>query len=99
MTHGVTVSCDVLHDCTSFSQSASFHLPCLSSPSPRSRIHGLGLYARRPIEAGDMVVEYTGTVIRSCLTDKREKYYDRKVCACTRNTECSARRTLSRVCT
>lgn len=27
-----------------------------------------------------MVIEYAGTVIRSVLTDKREKYYDSKVC-------------------
>lgn len=26
-----------------------------------------------------MVIEYAGTVIRSVLTDKREKYYDGKV--------------------
>lgn len=26
-----------------------------------------------------MVIEYSGTVIRSVLTDKREKYYDGKV--------------------
>ena len=26
-----------------------------------------------------MVIEYAGTVIRSVLTDKREKYYDSKV--------------------
>ena len=45
----------------------------------RSHIHGLGLYAKKTIDAGDMVVEYAGTLIRSVLTDKREKYYDEKV--------------------
>lgn len=27
-----------------------------------------------------MVIEYSGNVIRSVLTDKREKFYDGKVC-------------------
>ena len=45
----------------------------------QSHIHGLGLYCLQEIEAGDMVIEYAGTVIRSILTDKREKYYDSKV--------------------
>ena len=48
----------------------------------QSHIHGLGLYCLQEIEAGDMVIEYAGTVIRSILTDKREKYYDSKVCVC-----------------
>ena len=29
-----------------------------------------------------MVIEYAGTVIRSVLTDKREKLYESKVCVC-----------------
>lgn len=45
----------------------------------RSAIHGRGLFCKRNIEAGEMVIEYAGTVIRSVLTDKREKYYDGKV--------------------
>ncbi|XP_041470400.1 uncharacterized protein LOC121419962 [Lytechinus variegatus] len=48
----------------------------------RSSIHGRGLYCRRPIEAGEMVIEYSGTVIRSILTDKREKYYESKGIGC-----------------
>lgn len=47
--------------------------------SLRSEIHGRGLFCKRNIEAGEMVIEYAGTVIRSVLTDKREKYYDGKV--------------------
>lgn len=46
----------------------------------RSPIHGRGLFCKRNIEAGEMVIEYAGNVIRSVLTDKREKHYDRKVC-------------------
>lgn len=46
----------------------------------RSEIHGRGLFCKRNIDAGEMVIEYAGTVIRSVLTDKREKYYDSKVC-------------------
>ena len=45
----------------------------------QSFIHGLGLFCRRDIDAGEMVIEYAGTVIRSVLTDKREKMYDAKV--------------------
>ena len=52
---------------------------CVYCMCYRSHIHGLGLYAKKTIDAGDMVVEYAGTLIRSVLTDKREKYYDEKV--------------------
>lgn len=48
----------------------------------RSAIHGRGLFCKRNIEAGEMVIEYAGTVIRSVLTDKREKYYDGKGIGC-----------------
>ncbi|XP_019723294.1 histone-lysine N-methyltransferase 2A [Hippocampus comes] len=48
----------------------------------RSLIHGRGLFCKRNIEAGEMVIEYSGTVIRSVLTDKREKYYDSKGIGC-----------------
>ncbi|XP_075962133.1 histone-lysine N-methyltransferase 2B-like [Anarhichas minor] len=48
----------------------------------RSEIHGRGLFWKRNIEAGEMVIEYAGTVIRSVLTDKREKYYDGKGIGC-----------------
>ncbi|XP_070548624.1 histone-lysine N-methyltransferase 2B-like [Ptychodera flava] len=48
----------------------------------RSKIHGRGLFCKRPIDAGEMVIEYSGTVIRSVLTDKREKYYDSKGIGC-----------------
>ena len=45
----------------------------------RSLIHGLGLFCIQEMEPGEMVIEYAGTVIRSVLTDKREKFYDSKV--------------------
>ncbi|XP_030834287.1 uncharacterized protein LOC579728 [Strongylocentrotus purpuratus] len=48
----------------------------------RSGIHGRGLFCRRLIEAGEMVIEYSGIVIRSILTDKREKYYESKGIGC-----------------
>lgn len=50
-------------------------------PWPRSPIHGRGLFCKRNIDAGEMVIEYAGNVIRSIQTDKREKYYDSKVSA------------------
>ena len=46
----------------------------------RSPIHGRGLFCLRNIDAGEMVIEYSGQLIRSVLTDKREKYYESKVC-------------------
>lgn len=61
----------------------SVPLPPLSFPLPilpcRSAIHGRGLFCKRNIDAGEMVIEYSGIVIRSVLTDKREKFYDGKV--------------------
>nr|WAB05089.1 histone-lysine N-methyltransferase trithorax [Colaphellus bowringi] len=48
----------------------------------RSLIHGRGLFCLRDIEAGEMVIEYAGEVIRSILTDKREKYYNSKGIGC-----------------
>ena len=55
------------------------NVPSICHLFSRSEIHGLGLYAKKSISPGDMVIEYSGTVIRSILTDKREKYYDKKV--------------------
>ena len=42
----------------------------------RSKIQGLGLYAARDLEKGQMIIEYIGEVIRSNLTDIREKRYE-----------------------
>ena len=44
----------------------------------RSGIHGRGLFARRGIDDGEMVIEYAGEVIRSALTDRREQTYERR---------------------
>ncbi|XP_017117386.1 histone-lysine N-methyltransferase trithorax isoform X2 [Drosophila elegans] len=48
----------------------------------RSHIHGRGLYCTKDIEAGEMVIEYAGELIRSTLTDKRERYYDSRGIGC-----------------
>ncbi|KAH8375891.1 hypothetical protein KR200_006400 [Drosophila serrata] len=48
----------------------------------RSHIHGRGLYCTKDIEAGEMVIEYAGELIRSTLTDKRERYYDGRGIGC-----------------
>ncbi|PVD27579.1 hypothetical protein C0Q70_12741 [Pomacea canaliculata] len=48
----------------------------------RSKIHGRGLFCKRNIDAGEMVIEYAGEIIRSLLTDKREKYYESKGIGC-----------------
>ena len=42
----------------------------------RSGIQGLGLYAARDLERHQMIIEYIGEVIRSELTDIREKRYE-----------------------
>lgn len=42
----------------------------------RSGIQGLGLYAARDLEKHQMIIEYIGEVIRSDLTDIREKRYE-----------------------
>ena len=42
----------------------------------RSKIQGLGLYAARDLEKHQMIIEYIGEVIRSDLTDIREKKYE-----------------------
>ena len=47
-----------------------------------SVIHGRGLFCKREIQAGEMVIEYAGELIRSMLTDKREKYYDGRGIGC-----------------
>ena len=46
----------------------------------RSPIQGRGLFCKKTIEEGDMIIEYSGETIRSVLTDKREDYYEKKVC-------------------
>ncbi|XP_059612244.1 histone-lysine N-methyltransferase trithorax-like [Phlebotomus argentipes] len=48
----------------------------------RSHIHGRGLFCTRDIEAGEMVIEYAGELIRATLTDKRENYYESKGIGC-----------------
>ncbi|BET00611.1 RNA polymerase II [Nesidiocoris tenuis] len=48
----------------------------------RSDIHGRGLFCLRDIESGEMVIEYAGEVIRSTLTDMRERFYTDKGIGC-----------------
>jgi len=48
----------------------------------RSNIHGRGLFCKRDIDINEMIVEYSGEVIRGVLTDKREKYYESKGIGC-----------------
>lgn len=45
----------------------------------RSKIQGLGLYAAKDVEKDTMLIEYIGEVIRSELSEFREKQYEAKV--------------------
>ena len=47
-----------------------------------SGIHGVGLFCKREIQGGEMVIEYAGEEIHAMLTDNREKYYDSKGIGC-----------------
>ncbi|KAL2485415.1 Histone-lysine N-methyltransferase ATX2 [Abeliophyllum distichum] len=38
----------------------------------KSGIHGFGVFAKEPHRAGDMVIEYTGEIIRPPVADRRE---------------------------
>ncbi|XP_051137719.1 histone-lysine N-methyltransferase ATXR7 isoform X2 [Andrographis paniculata] len=43
----------------------------------RSKIHDWGLIALEPIEAEDFVIEYVGELIRPCISDIRERQYEK----------------------
>lgn len=47
-----------------------------------SKIHGLGIYCKKAIAKGEMVIEFAGEVIRKSLTDKREKMYQARGIGC-----------------
>ncbi|CAL1404614.1 unnamed protein product, partial [Linum trigynum] len=38
----------------------------------KSAIHGFGIFAKHPHRAGDMVIEYTGELVRPPIADRRE---------------------------
>jgi hypothetical protein len=44
-----------------------------------SPIHGCGLFTLIDLVEGQMIIEYTGEVVRPCLTDKRERENEGKV--------------------
>ncbi|KAJ8755248.1 hypothetical protein K2173_019046 [Erythroxylum novogranatense] len=40
----------------------------------KSGIHGFGIFAKQPYRAGDMVIEYTGELVRPPIADRRERF-------------------------
>ncbi|OIW17292.1 hypothetical protein TanjilG_22404 [Lupinus angustifolius] len=40
----------------------------------KSRIHGFGIFAKHPHKGGDMVIEYTGELVRPTIADRREHF-------------------------
>ncbi|OWM70979.1 hypothetical protein CDL15_Pgr013160 [Punica granatum] len=40
----------------------------------KSGIHGFGIFAKLPHRAGDMVIEYTGELVRPSIADRREHF-------------------------
>ncbi|CAL5191354.1 unnamed protein product [Lathyrus oleraceus] len=40
----------------------------------KSRIHGFGIFAKHPYKGGDMVIEYTGELVRPSIADRRERF-------------------------
>ncbi|KAE8673867.1 Histone-lysine N-methyltransferase ATX1 [Hibiscus syriacus] len=40
----------------------------------KSGIHGFGIFTKHPHRAGDMVIEYTGELVRPSIADKREHF-------------------------
>lgn len=40
----------------------------------KSGIHGFGIFAKLPHRAGDMVIEYTGELVRPPIADRRERF-------------------------
>ncbi|KAI4369781.1 hypothetical protein MLD38_018186 [Melastoma candidum] len=40
----------------------------------KSGIHGFGVFAKQPHRAGDMVIEYTGELVRPPIADRREHF-------------------------
>ena len=47
-----------------------------------SGIHGRGLFCKRDLDAGEMIIEYSGEVVRAILSDKREHCYDGRGIGC-----------------
>jgi hypothetical protein len=45
----------------------------------RSNIHGRGLFTLVDLQQSQMIIEYSGEIIRHELCDRREKYYETKV--------------------
>ena len=44
-----------------------------------SQIHGRGLFTLVDLHQSQMIIEYSGEIIRHQLCDKREKHYETKV--------------------
>ncbi|BBG93501.1 trithorax-like protein 2 [Prunus dulcis] len=57
----------------------------------KSGIHGFGIFAKHPHRAGDMVIEYTGELVRPPVADRREHFiYNSLVGSITKTTRGSS---------
>jgi predicted metal-binding protein len=63
----------------SFKMSSYWFNRVTNDDACRSKIQGLGLYAARDLERHTMVIEYIGEVIRTELSELREKLYEARV--------------------
>ena len=43
----------------------------------RSHIHGWGLFTKNDVKKDGMIIEYMGEIVRQCIADKRERYYEK----------------------
>jgi histone-lysine N-methyltransferase MLL1 len=69
-------------DISRFPHFSAIYIPYLTNRVIHSPIQGFGVIPLRPIQKGEMVIEYMGEIIGNAVSDKRERAYDRKRIGC-----------------